>query len=562
MTGGAAISQPPRAVVVRSGQQLPMVLGAGSNFSQGWSEQTFTAATELGVTDFRGSIRWADVERSPGEYTFDHPRTQYPAQLAAIGARLVLTVSGSNPLYDNGQTPHSPQAVAAFAQFVRAVVERYPAVSAIEVGNEFNGSDFVTGSVRTQGLAQRARYHLALLRAVAEQVRDVRPELPILGGATHSIPVGYLWDVLDTAGPSLIDGLAIHPYTTRVDQLPAQIGVLRRNSTARGIPIYVTEFGVQVEAEAPDHMLRGYATMASLGFAALVWYPLNERGDGMVPLIRRDGSVTAAGEAFRFIRDNLAPFPARDISPDAFTFVHAFGDRVLVLWGGARPITLSRPDISAFDARGNPLDERSLTLAPDRAVVLRSEQPLRLGDDVQLACITLIADSFYQFAYPQRANTGAAAGFTATLRTAASERSLVTLPGQQRGGVPWVPYLGLRETDNVRLMAETMALGAPGRAGRSTAASGALVQHWVPPGAGRLRLDATLTPALRNQQMISVEINQAGRRLFADQRAGPVRFVGPLGAGQLEVVVASTGGRASLDYRLRIHDDARCSGAE
>lgn len=560
LAGGAA-SQDASAPETPPRSRAPMALGAAANFSQGWSEVTHSAAVELGVEEFRDSILWSDVERTPGEYSFTQRKTQYPERLAESGGHLVLTVSGSNPLYDDGQTPHSPEAVAAFARFVAAVVRQYPAISAVEVGNEFNSGDFVTGPVRAGGIGQRAGYHIALVEAVAREVRRIRPDLPILGGATHSLPAGYLWSVLERADPGLIDGLAVHPYTTDVDQLPAQTGVLRRNPRARSLPLHVTEYGTKSEADAPDHMLRGYAAMASLGFAALHWYPLNERADGMVPLIRRDGSVTGAGEAFRFIRAQLSSRIARDISPDPFTFVHAFappgaGDDRLVLWGEPRKITLVRGDILAFDARGNRLDPAQLALSADHAVVLAGPGPIRLGEDVLLDCTTLVADSFYQFSYPQRGGQIPPSAFASTLRIGGEERALGTMPGQQRAGVPWVPYLGVAGEQGMRLTAERIVL-AGGPAGGA-----ALLQRWVPEGAGPLRIEAEFTPIARGPDPFSVEISQGGQVLFAQTGAQAVRFVGELASGNenpLVFAVDSGNARAvSADYRFRIHDEARC----
>jgi len=563
LAGGAAWSQ--RAASVAIAHQ-PMTLGAATNFSAGWSEATHGAAAELGVTEFRDAIRWADVERERGRYSFADRRVQYPARLAQSGGHLVLTVGGGNPLYDGGQTPYSPEGVAAFGRFVAAVAAEYPAISAIEVGNEFNGADFVSGPVRDGGIAMRARYHLAIVRAVAAEVRKVRPDLPILGGAAHSVPAGYLWQVLNGAEPGLIDGLAIHPYTTPIDQLPAQIGVLRRDPLARSIPIHVTEFGSSDAARAPDQLLRGYAVMASLGFAALDWYPLNERGDGMAALIRRDGSVTPAGEAFRFVQAQLAGEIARDISPDSFTFVHAFGDRRVVLWGEPRPLVLLRGDITAFDARGRRLDPRGLILSADRGLVLVGERPLHPGEDFVLGCSTLIADSFYQFTYPQAGQTAAfAASFGAG--AAGGGAPLVAMPGQQRRNVPWVPYLGLTERAGLRLTAQSMVLAR---------GPGALVLRWSPPATGpetgpetgpamgQIRLDGEFAPPPASRTPLAIAVRQGGRTVFANTQAGAVHFSQVLSAGAGASVEIAILGRAAestaTDYRLRIHDEARCRG--
>jgi hypothetical protein len=378
----------------------PLILGTASNFSQGWNDRTFEAALRLPVTRFRDGIRWSEVEVAPGQYTFDKPKTAYITQLEERGARLTLTVNWGNPLYDQGATPHSPEALTAFGKFVAEMISRYPAIDALEVGNEFNGANFVSGPVKEAGLAERGRYHLAMVRSARRAAKAVRPDVKVLGGATHSLPAGYMWPLLDDGGAQLIDGLAVHPYTTPIDQLPSQIRVLRRHTAARTMPIYVTEFGSRDEDRAGDDLVRAYATMASLGARELDWYPLNERGDGHIPLIGRDLTPTAAGKAFRFVQKRLADHVAQDISPDRFTFVHAFGPNTWVTWGAARSVRVGA-GVEAYDATGTRLPSDDLRLEEDRALILVGNRELRSGENVTFGCNPLIADSFYRFGYPE-----------------------------------------------------------------------------------------------------------------------------------------------------------------
>ncbi|MEJ2458904.1 MAG: hypothetical protein P8Y58_12490 [Novosphingobium sp.] len=374
-------------------------LGAASNFSQGWNPRAAQAARDLPVPRLRDSIHWADVERTPGHYSFDKPTTTWPDRFAHSAVRITLTLNWGNPLYDHGMTPHSPRALAAFGRFAAAVVQRFPQIDRLEIGNEVNSANFVSGPVKKAGLARRGPYHLAMVRAAARAVRNVRPEVEVLGGSTHSLPAGFLWPLLDLPGAGDIAGLAVHPYTTPIDQLPVQIGLLRGHGPAAGLPLHVTEFGSADPRRAADDLVRGYATLAALGVAELDWYPLNPRGDGLVPLVRRSGALTEAGQAFRFVQARLAGKRARDISPDRFTFVHRFGGKIEVVWGAPRTVRIDAGAVTAFDATGAPLDPGSLTLREDRAIVLIGRKPLSDGS-VRFGCNPLVADSFYQFGYP------------------------------------------------------------------------------------------------------------------------------------------------------------------
>ena len=554
----------------------PMSLGAATNFSQGGGQRLIDAAANLPVRHFRDGIRWGTVERTPGSYRFDRARANYPAALAERGGDLVLTVNWGNPLYDRGQTPHSAAALEAFGKFVAAMVNRYPAITAVEVGNEFNSDNFVNGTVRDAGLAERGRYHLAMVRSAAQAVRAVRPDVRILGGSTHSVPAGYLWPILEAGraaggdGAHLLDGLAIHPYKTPIDQLAAQIGVLRRHPAAANMPIEITEFGSNDPARAADDLVRGYATLASLGVASLYWYPLHDRGDGMVPLISPGGGVTGAGEAFRFVQAQLAEKSARDISPDAFTFVHQFGDDTLVLWGEPRSVTITAPGIEARDATGRMLDPQQLQLSADQPIVLLGDQAIALGRDVALGCSTLVADSFYQFSYPLLpGDLGEDAGaptpktrFTSFATINGQRADWITRPGQERRNVPWVPYLVAEGQPGLQLSAERMQFPRAGNSSRSIA------HVFRPDTAGRYRIEAQIERGAEAQDGTNARfaIGERTVETFTDQKNIAFEQVIDMSSGEAFTIsidpAAHNGSARGMAYRLQAHRLDNCPAAE
>ncbi|WP_255405954.1 hypothetical protein [Novosphingobium sp. CF614] len=548
-----------------SSTAAPMRLGAASNFSQGWSERTWRAALDLPLRRLRDGIRWADVERTPGQYQFDKPTTTWPDRFPDGGAGITLTLNWGNPLYDDGETPHSPQALAAFGRFAAAVTRRFPHIDTLEIGNEINGSNFVSGPVKDAGLAERGRYHLAMVRAAAAAVRKVRPDVRVIGGSTHSLPAGFLWPLLDMPGAGAIEGLAVHPYTTPIDQLPAQIGLLRRHGPAAALPLHVTEFGSEDTRRAADDLMRGYATLAALGAAEMDWYPFNERGDGLVPLVGRDGMLTDAGKAFRFIQSRLAGLAARDTSPDRFTSVRAFGLDTQVLWGAPRAVTIDAAKVTAFDAAGARLDPRGLSLREDRALVLIGREPLAAGQSIRLGCNPLIADSFHQFGYPQPGplpgplpggSQAPGDGFARFVRVAGREMPFEVMPGQQRAGVPWTPYLGRAGMANLRLMADTMLPAIGGK-------DGAIIHRYLAGRDARVRLVAEFTVSQDSADGITVALARDEREILARAGSAPVRIDLhlTLRKGQTLTLSVGPGANARGDttrYRIQVFDEGRC----
>lgn len=538
----------------------PLLLGTASNFSQGWNPRTYDAAAALSVTRFRDGIRWSEVERSPGSYTFDKATTTYMARLGQRGDRLTLTVNWGNPLYDAGKTPHTARALAAFGKFVAAMAARYPAIDTIEVGNEFNGANFVSGPVKAADLAKRGQYHLAMVRSAANAVKSVQPDVRVLGGATHSLPAGYLWPLLDGEGAHLFDGLAVHPYTTPIDQLATQIGVLRRHPAARTMPLHVTEFGSRDPDRAGDDLVRAYAVMASLGVRELDWYPLNDRGDGHVPLINRDLSLTSAGKAFRMVKERLARSPGRDISPDRFTFIHAFGPNTWVMWGAPRSVRVDADSVVVFDATGTHRPVGDHVLSEDRVLVLVGKQSLGLGGNVALGCSPLIADSFYQFGYPHAGQTRVDGDpFQRFARSGGRELPFETLPGQQRNNVPWNPYLGISDLPQLRLSADSMLPALRG-------GDAAIVHRYIAPQDMVVTLRAGFTPSADSADGIGVEVARNGRVLFERSGKAPISvdLQMRLAPGDILSLATSpdrTTAGDTTDYRIRLFDERRCGGS-
>ena len=552
-TAGSA-SPPASPPALRPGA---IRLGGASNFSQGWSEDTRQATLKLKVPRLRDSIRWAEVERTPGRFTFDKPTTTWPDRFAGTGVAITLTLNWGNPLYDDGKTPHSPQALAAFGRFAAATLARFPQIDTLEIGNEVNGQNFVNGPVRDAGLPDRGRYHLAMVQAAAEAVGKVRPDVQVIGGSTHSLPAGFLWPLLERPGASAMEGLALHPYTTPIDQLPAQIGFLRGHGRVRRLPLYITEFGSEDPRRAADDLVRGYTMLAALGITEMDWYPLNERGDGMIPLIRRDGTLTAAGEAFRFVQARLRGRAVRNVSPDPFTFAYAFGEDIVVVWGAVRPLAVDPATVRVFDARGGRVSLGQLELAEDRALILTGTGVTASAPSYRLGCSPLLADSFYQFAYPDAGTARAKQdGFERFLRIDGREMPLSVMPGQQHRAVPWTPYRGRADMRDLRLTAETMLPAVKG-------GDGAIVHRFRADRDRALRLVATFAVSNKSTDGISVNLARNGRTLLTRSDTAAIRIDHKIALRKGQSVAVALSPRKSTRgdttrYRIQVFDADKC----
>jgi hypothetical protein len=486
-------------------------LGAASNFGQGWQPEMLEAAEALGVGNFRDAVYW-DMAEVDGRYSFQGYRLLYPALMAARGLSLSLTVNNGHPNYDAGVTPHTQSGVAAFARFAAAAVDRFPAVDAVEVGNEMNSTVFTSGPMRDADLAGKARLYTALLRETHEAVKAQRPGLRVLGGAAHSIPLAWFRALSEAGAPGWMDAVVVHPYTVAPEQFRRQVALFRQVPGFEAMPIEVTEFGVEDESAAAGYLLRYYSQMALAGVTRAVWYPLNLRGDGLVPLIGADGQVTEVGRTYRLIQDMLVGLPAADVSPDPFTYAVRFGDRALVIWGEPRAVTLADPAVRALGPAGEAATE--LRLSRDRPLLLLSDGPaLALGETVRLEDQRMIADSFHQFAYPGQPGDP----FDRVALSAGDEIPFELRDGQERGGVPWTPYLGSARDGLLRMSADWLL---PAMAGATPLE---IVHRYTAPRAMTVALEAVFDPAARSTDGVVVTLALDGKVLA--QRVATDRIV-------------------------------------
>ena len=511
----AALALPAAALDLKGPE-----LGAASNFGQHWVPGIFAGARALGVRNFRDAVYWDEVE-GPQGFRFTTAETTFPDLLAANGMTMSLTVNNGHTAWDGGVKPYTPAGIAAFAHAAAETVKRFPAITAVEVGNEWNSANFVTGPVKVAPLPERALETLAILRAVQAAVTAVNPQVRILGGGVHSIPVGYLAPMFDAGAAQAMDALALHTYTTPPEQLVRQLAVFRQLPGAATLPLDVTEFGEPDAARAPGLLLRDYCQMALSGVERAVWYPLNPRGDGLAPLIDATGKATAVGRAYRQIAATMEGAPVADAAPDPFTYACLFGGRTLVIWGAPRAVTLRRADLSATDPTGAPLTG-PLMLSETDPLVIRGDAPLAPGRDLSLAPQTVIADSYDQFAYPGVPGQPADP-FARLARIGGRILPLETHGGQDRQGAPWTPYLGVPGTTFARLTADILLPGA--HAGGPVV----ILHRFTAPDAMTVTAEAQLAPGPRSTDGIRYDLTLNGKPVDgAVITAGAHRTTAPL----------------------------------
>jgi Ca2+-binding RTX toxin-like protein len=430
-----------------------MILGTATHFSQGWNTSMMGSAAAIGATAIRDSVSWTKIETAPGVYDFSDPSVAYVRKALDQGLDVTLVFSSTNPLYDGGTTPNSAAGLAAYAKFVAATVQHFKGISAVEIGNEFNGNNFVSGVVQKDSYSLRDDHYMDILNAVARSVSETSPAVKILGGATHSIPVAYLTELFNKGALDLVDGITIHPYTSTPEQLGDQLDVLKAAMGAHQTPIYVTEFGQNFKslAEAPAYLVKMTAVMAAAGVASADWYALQEqKWFPNMELVDRAGAATPAGKAFTFIQDHLLDLgtPTK-ISTDSATYGYLFGKNTLVIWGEDQTIKLTGPT-TYYKASGEKIENFDGKVHFGEPVIAVSETPIVAGETFFSTGTGIVADSLHDFDVTNA--KGSADGFEGPwsyfqLSGTGVMTPLYTMQGGARPDEPWTPYIG---TDGLR----------------------------------------------------------------------------------------------------------------
>lgn len=366
-------------------------LGATTHFSQGWPARLHETVAGAPIAFVRDSIHWNAVETVQGRYEINERNAGHIPRLCAGGKRVVLVTDPRNRLYDAGLTAHSPAARAAYARFLRTIVDRFGnCILALEIGNEINAAANMTGPAARD----RAASHAAVLEAVWREIKPAHPGTLILGGSTHSIPTGFLDKLFAKGALQHMDGVAIHPYRNYPANLDWEIERLQTamRQHGRSVPIWATEFGGDFadREAAPPYLLKMVAQMSTGAVAGAIWYALADQSHfpnmGLYDAAGAPKPVTAAMAQVSAL---LANGRAERLTLEPGLHAYRFSDDIVVAWGLPRPITIG-PRATVTDAAGR-------TIPPPAWL---SEAPIVVrGGDVRFGTGTVLADTLHHYGH-------------------------------------------------------------------------------------------------------------------------------------------------------------------
>ncbi|APF34408.1 sugar-binding protein [Microbacterium paludicola] len=217
--------------------------GAATHYGQSWDPASMQALTAGGFAQLRDEVYWSEVETQPGVYDWSRARAEFLDHAREQGIRPLLLAGYGNPLYDAGNGPVSPDAVAAYAAYAAAMAAEFGDMSTgIEVWNEWDLGLGGNTNVSPED-------YVALLSAAAPAIKTAAPDLPVIGPAVANLNTDWLERTFQLGALDHLDGIVLHPYSYPVgadalDETLTRIDALvRRYNGGESKPLWITEHG-------------------------------------------------------------------------------------------------------------------------------------------------------------------------------------------------------------------------------------------------------------------------------------------------------------------------------
>lgn len=333
--------------------------GATVHFAQPYYANVESVAPKLGFGSVRADATWASVETTQGTYTYPPIYESAYAALAAEGVSVLPIADYTNKFYDDNQTPSSPAAIQAFANYTSAFVGHYSS-PAVEIFNEFNNP-----GMNTSDCGMTASCYLPLLKASYEKVKGDHPGTSVVGPAIAHKDDTWLTELYAAGGLQYLDAVTFHPYDSpgapeylegSLQQANSRIA---EYSNGEKKPIWLTELGWTTsgvtEQEQSDYLVRAETISLANGVEKFYWYDLvNDhtdlthhegnfglvrQGSDTVPAFAPKVSAMAQGVLIRKIAGK--DFSERDqLGDSAYSYVFGTGDAATRVAWATTPMTV------------------------------------------------------------------------------------------------------------------------------------------------------------------------------------------------------------------------------
>ena len=260
-------------------QVIPQMFGVNIHFAGAKGEEV-SQISEAGFKFVRMDFFWSSVEKTKGCYDY----SSYDGLMEALdakGIRPIFIFDYGNPLYDNGVSPNTAEARAAFAAFAGAAAARYKDRGVLwEMWNEPN-----MGFWRPK---PNADDYVALATQAYAAIKAADPNATVLAPAVSASDRNYIEKCFKLGLLHALDAVSVHPYRGGGPETAAgDYGRLRDLIAAyapkdKAIPIVSSEWGYntvdQTEERQAQYLVRMFLFNLASDVKLSIWYDWHDDG--------------------------------------------------------------------------------------------------------------------------------------------------------------------------------------------------------------------------------------------------------------------------------------------
>ncbi len=226
-------------------------LGVCTHFAQnkGDAASNLDLAAQAGVTSIRDEVSWSSVEKEKGVLKIPDSFGVYLDEAVKRGIRPLILLNYSNPFYDKGNYPVSPEAVEGFARYCEAVI-RYAGdrVKLYQIWNEWDGGCGMSYLGFGRGTAAG---YVRMLKEVYPRLKKLAPDAVFIA---NSVCTGetFLEETFKQGVLEYCDAIAFHPYNYNgadntaeawFERMKRLRELMKRYPKGEDKPLYITEIG-------------------------------------------------------------------------------------------------------------------------------------------------------------------------------------------------------------------------------------------------------------------------------------------------------------------------------
>ncbi|AJA46763.1 hypothetical protein CPAST_c06630 [Clostridium pasteurianum DSM 525 = ATCC 6013] len=236
---------------------------------------------KAGFKIVRMDLSWASIERVKGIYNF----TDYDTLVRNMNEsniKILFILNYSNPLYDNGISPHTDEGRKAFANFAKNAAEHYKDKGIVwEIWNEPN-----IGFWKPKpNAADYSRLAIDTINAIRSKDKNAFIIAPALAGVDYN----FLNQLGRNQIFKYIDAVSIHPYRqknpeTVIEDYKKLRQLIQKYPHNENIEIFSGEWGYSTswknmnDMKQAQYCIREYLTNIMCGVNVSIWYDWKDDG--------------------------------------------------------------------------------------------------------------------------------------------------------------------------------------------------------------------------------------------------------------------------------------------